>query len=523
MFFGFSPAAEFVGRGPCEGRRPLGIERLGPPVGVVAGRDHEQEAVLDAQRHLADQIRLVENVEREPRHLARVGVAQELAGHEIVAETDVDHAQIVGGDDVFVDVVERLGEDVVEEERVHLPALVDADRARVADDAFIESDRIHARAGHDAVDARPRLRGPDDAGDVHAVMGAAARGVERERAHADHAVELDGGVLGKSAVDDADLGTGEIRVRLAVGLDDVPDRRNADRLQAPIAVRALAGIPAPAVGGSVDRDLGGRGIGQTLRSHGRVDEGAVDDRLLSQILDDRRLEDLLELGLGIGLAAACAARLVEAQAARGSAVDHLDGDDAERRDELGDLKIVLLEQRLDVLLACVGLELDDEAVLLGNRHLALRHLHGPRCGSLVAQAAGSGLIAGRRSRLDRSRACLAADGDGLHLAAVARKVGEERFEPARLHAALLAGSLAGLRRVVLGFDPLKLFFLDGSWRGLPEGASCGRGEFFLERALERLVVGRLFLGDGGGNSRQRQRQGDGEGLLSHGRCSSVQL
>ncbi len=242
----------------------------------------------------------MQDMQGEPGHFARVRVAEQVAGDEIVAEADVDHAQPVGLHQVGVDVIECLRQHVVEQQRVHLPAFVDAHMAGVADDVVLDCDGIHAGVRNDAVRARPIAGGrADDARHMHAVMRAASRRMERERLDADHTAELDRRVLREAAVDDADLRPYLARMRLAVLVEDGPHRRHADGLEAPVSVVVVTWMPAPRERLAVDDDFRALGLGHGLGAERGVDEGAVDDLLVAQVADERRLENLLQLGFGV--------------------------------------------------------------------------------------------------------------------------------------------------------------------------------------------------------------------------------
>src|SRR3990172_10132753 len=107
-------------------------------------------------------------------------------------------------------------------------------------------------------------------------------------------------MLAEAAVDEADLGASGIGAELAIAIENGPHRRQADRLQAPVAVEVVARRPAPAVGAAVFVEPDAARAGQALRSHDRVDEGRIDDGLVAQLANERRLEDLLEPGFRIG-------------------------------------------------------------------------------------------------------------------------------------------------------------------------------------------------------------------------------
>ncbi len=292
--------------------------------------------ILHAARHQPDEVRSDAGYARRARHFARVRVAEQVARDEIVAEADVDHAQAVGLHQVGVDVVERLRQHVVEQQSMHLPAFVDAHMAGVADDVVLDRDGVHARIRNDAVRTRPVARvGADDAGHMHAVMRAASAVWKVSGLTPIMLPNLTAGFCVKPPSMMPIFGRTSPGCDLAVLVEDGPHRGHADGLEAPASVVVLAGMPAPRERLAVHDDFRTLGLGHGLGPERRVDESAVDDLFIAQVADERRLENLLQLGFGIRRLAGfrCGGRRADAR--HGLRID-LDGNDAERRDHLGD-------------------------------------------------------------------------------------------------------------------------------------------------------------------------------------------
>jgi hypothetical protein len=305
-------------------------------------------------------------VQLEALHLVGIGIAEHAARDEIVGEADVDHTQVVAPAQVVGQIDHRVGEDVGEQHGLRLPVLVRVEPVALADELGRNGDRFQPRVRNDAVDARGHaLLGSDDAGDVRSVVRLAVGPHERRTQRAARQRVLDVGIVGEPDVDNADLGARGCGVGLAVAIDQRPHGRHADRLQTPVAVRRVAGLPAPSVGRLADLHLRPRRLAQRLVADQAVDERGVHHRLLAQRLDQRRIENAAEpfLGIGHGLQAA------RAFFHRRGGFGLLDRDDAERADDLGDLEVELRQQRLDLLFRHIRLQLDHVAVFLGDRDL----------------------------------------------------------------------------------------------------------------------------------------------------------